>query len=151
MTWLNRAALAVGLTLAIALPFSMNAYADPNIAVENYAVFGPAPRSDGAQWCGRLYNGYYGPTVYFAQAQIWVNYGGQCNAQWNQPAGTVQVRAIAWSGGSVLEGTPFISNTSNNYLAQAQVSRFSNATMYSGVMKYWDPNGTFTAYARDRT
>jgi len=130
---------------------SSSAYADPAISVETYPMFGPQARSDGAQWCGRDYNGYYGSTIYFAQAQVWVNYGGVCNAQWPQPAGKIQVRAYAYQGSSLIEMSSWASNGSNSYQAQANVSRYSSATMYGAVAKFFDPNGTFIGFSRDRT
>jgi hypothetical protein len=116
-------------------------FADPWPINPNYATPPPPPQPwvypNGVNlWCPRVFNGSYS-TVFFSQAQAWVNYGGTCNAQWGQNAGWMIARAKRYNGVTLTAQ----SNVSNAFAAtyvQAQVARDTAATTYTAQGDFYD-------------
>jgi len=73
-------------TMAFAAPWP--------ITPHSKLVYGPGPWGLNT-FCGVQFDGSFS-AAYFSQAQSWVNYGGNCNAQWGRPANTLRSRVRAW-------------------------------------------------------
>ncbi len=113
------------------------------IAPQTTQLWGPEARSDGVSWCGRDYNGSYG-NVYFAQAQVYVSYGGTCNAAWGQPQNWIAVNAeVQDSGHTVIASSGYFYNGQNSNWAQATVPQLSNAFLYGANLWFWDGSINF--------
>lgn len=121
------------------------------IPVASYRKFGPDLRSDGAWWCGYQQNGSYGAS-FFGHTMSYVNFGGQCNAQWGQPAGKLWSRAQAFQGTVVVAQSAWTPNAANAWSVQATVPRVASATKYRHLSEWYGPNGSgFWAYYQDRS
>ena len=133
---IRRFGVALGVVCSLlAGPTALAAESWP-LAGRSVQLFGPISRADGGVWCGRAFDGSYG-SVYFGNAETWVNYGGTCNAQWGQPASWVQSRVrVQVNGGIWSQATG--TNAANSYVAQATVNRVSFATSYQMAGAWYD-------------
>lgn len=90
-------------------------------------------------WCGRQFDGSFGNS-YFSTAQVWVNYGGNCNVQWGRPAGTIRTFAQAFSqAGTLTKSTNSKFNASNVSFAQADFVRSAGDHCFVSSVS-WNPS-----------
>lgn len=139
-----RILVIVAAVVAATFP-ALLAAADPVIS-PNYAP--PPPPTQpwshpyGVSWCPKLFNGTYG-TVFFSQPQVWVSYGGACNALWGQPTWWIRADAERYTGYIRTAVNTVLSTSPQSYI-QAQVDRDPSATAYIARGQFFDSQKWWT-------
>lgn len=104
---------------------------------QSQLMYGPAVFQGTANtWCGVDLNGSY-TSVFFTQAQAWVNYGGSCNAQWGRPANYLRARAKSYAGVTLTGDSGYVYNAYAATLAQANVSFHLGDDGYYWFNDFW--------------